>query len=37
MPKFVISTDVAEQCGREQVVLAMLRSKMSEQDICKIR
>ena len=64
MPKFVISTDVAEQRGlkrgreqgieqgieqgreqgieqgreqeREQVVLAMLRSKMSEQDICKI-
>lgn len=40
MPKFTISTDVAEQRGlkqgREQVVLAMLRSKMSERDICKI-
>ena len=52
MPKFAISTDVAEQRGlkrghkqgleqgrkkeREQVVLAMLRSKMAEQDICKI-
>lgn len=48
MPKFAISTDVAEQRGheqglergrrleREQVVLAMLRSKMSERDICKI-
>ena len=56
MPKFAISTDVAEQRGREQgieqgleqgleqgreqereqVVLAMLRSNMSERDICKI-
>ena len=52
MPKFAISTDVAEQRGREQgleqglergrrqereqVILAMLRSKMAERDICKI-
>ena len=48
MPKFAISTDVAEQRGlergleqgleqgREQIVLAMLRSKMSEQEILKI-
>ena len=40
MPKFTMSTDVAEQRGlrrgREQIVLAMLRSKMSEQEILKI-
>ena len=44
MPKFAMSTDVAEQRGleqgleqgREQIILAMLRSKMPERDICKI-
>ena len=48
MPKLAVSTDIAEQRGLkrgleqgleqgcERVVLAMLRSKMSEQEICKI-